>query len=75
MSQPQPQPSALHAIIAGLVAAFVGFASSFPVVIKGLTAIGASDAQAASVLMALSLAMGMASVVLSLWTRMPIVAA
>jgi benzoate membrane transport protein len=69
------QPSALHAIIAGLVAAFVGFASSFPVVIKGLTAIGASDAQAASGLMALSLAMGLASVVLSFWTRMPIVAA
>ncbi len=66
------QPSALHAIIAGLVAAFVGFASSFPVVIKGLTAIGASDAQAASGLMALSLALGFASIVLSLATRMPV---
>jgi benzoate membrane transport protein len=69
------QPSALHAIVAGLVAAFVGFASSFPVVIKGLTAIGASDAEAASGLMALSLAMGLASIVLSLATRMPIVSA
>ena len=70
-----PQPSALHAVIAGLVAAFVGFASSFPVVINGLVAIGASDAQAASGLMALSLAMGLASLVLSLWTRMPVVSA
>jgi benzoate membrane transport protein len=69
------QPSAFHAVIAGLVAAFVGFASSFPVVIKGLTAIGASDAQAASGLMALSIAMGLAAIVLSLWTRMPIVVA
>jgi benzoate membrane transport protein len=66
------QPSILHAIIAGLVAAFVGFASSFPVVVKGLTAIGASDAQAASGLMALSIGMGLSAVILSLWTRMPI---
>lgn len=68
----QPQPSALHAIIAGLVAAFVGFASSFPVVLQGLTAIGASDAQAASGLMALSIAMGVAGVILSVTTRLPV---
>jgi len=66
------QPSIAHAIIAGLVAAFVGFASSFPVVLKGLVAIGASDAQAASGLMALSIAMGVAGTTLSLWTRMPV---
>ncbi|HLW93269.1 MAG TPA: benzoate/H(+) symporter BenE family transporter, partial [Roseiarcus sp.] len=51
---------------------FVGFASSFPVVLKGLTAIGASDAQAASGLMTLSIAMGVAGIVLSLYTRMPV---
>jgi len=66
------QPSAFHAIIAGLVAAFVGFASSFPVVIQGLKAIGASDAQAASGLMALSIAMGVAGIILSVATRLPI---
>jgi benzoate membrane transport protein len=66
------QPSILRAITAGLVAAFVGFASSFPVVLQGLTGIGASDAQAASGLMALSIAMGIAAIVLSLWTRLPI---
>jgi len=57
---------------AGVVTAFVGFASTFAVVLKGLTAVGASDAQAASGLMALSIAMGLACIVLSLWFRMPI---
>ncbi len=59
-------------ISAGLVTAFVGFASSFAVVLKGLVAVGATDAQAASGLMALSVAMGVAGVVLSFATRMPI---
>ena len=59
-------------IAAGLVTAFVGFASSFAVILKGLEAVGASDAQAASGLMALSIAMGLAGIVLSLWFRMPI---
>jgi benzoate membrane transport protein len=67
-----PQPSIFHAVVAGLVAAFVGFASSVPVVIKGLTAVGASDAEAASGLMALSLAMGVSGIALSFATRMPI---
>jgi benzoate membrane transport protein len=66
------QPSILHAVVAGLIAAFVGFASSFPVVVQGLKAIGASDAQAASGLMALAIAMGVAAIALSLYTRMPI---
>ena len=67
------RPSPLfQPIVAGLIAAFVGFASSFAVVLKGLSAVGASDAQAASGLMALSIAMGLAGVVLSVWTRMPV---
>jgi benzoate membrane transport protein len=61
-----------HAVIAGDIAAFVGFASSVPVVIKGLTAIGANDAEAASGLMALSIAMGVSTIALSFATRMPI---
>ena len=59
-------------IAAGLVAAFVGFASSFAVVLKGLSAVGASDAQAATGLMALSVAMGIAGVVISVGLRMPV---
>ncbi len=60
------------ALAAGLLAGFVGFASSFAVVLQGLTAMGASPAQAASGLMALSIAMGLCGIVLSLWRRMPI---
>jgi benzoate membrane transport protein len=62
-------------IATGFVIAFVGFASSFAVVLKGLTAVGASDAQAASGLMALSLAMGIATLLLAFAFKAPIVAA
>ena len=65
----------LQPAAAGLVAAFVGFASTFAVILKGLSAVGASDAQAASGLMAVSMAMGLAGVTLSLTTRMPVSAA
>ncbi len=61
-----------HTLFAGLLAAFVGFASSFAVVLKGLTAMGASPARAASGLMALAIAMGVCAIVLSLWRREPI---
>ncbi|WP_149538080.1 benzoate/H(+) symporter BenE family transporter [Siccirubricoccus phaeus] len=60
------------ALAAGLLAGFVGFASSFAVVLQGLQAMGASPAQAASGLMALSIAMGLCGMLLSLWRRMPI---
>lgn len=56
----------------GTLAAFVGFASSFAVVLQGLISVGASTAQAASGMMALCLAMGLAAIVLSLRTRLPI---
>lgn len=63
----------MHApIAAGLLAAFVGFASSFAVVLQGLAGVGASPAQAASGLMALSICMGLSGIVLSLRHRMPI---
>lgn len=60
------------ALAAGLLAGFVGFASSFAVVLQGLSAMGASPAQAASGLMALSIAMGLCGILLSLCRRMPI---
>ena len=62
----------LQAAGAGLLAAFVGFASSFAVVVQGLAGIGASQAEAASGLMALSLAMGFCGIWLSLKTRLPV---
>ena len=62
----------MQAVSAGLLAGFVGFASSFAVVLQGLAAVGASPAQAASGLMALSIAMGLAGILLSLRLRLPV---
>jgi benzoate membrane transport protein len=59
-------------IAAGLLSAFVGFASSFAVILKGLQAVGATPVQAACGLMALSIAMGVCAIWLSLRTKLPI---
>ena len=67
-----PGAFSLPTVTAGLLAGFVGFASSFAVIIAGLSAVGASQAQAASGLMALSVAMGLGGILLSLRTRQPI---
>ena len=64
-----------RAALAGLLSGFVGFASSFAIVLKGLIAVGATPAQAASGLLAAAVAMGLAGIVLSLATRMPVSAA
>ncbi|MBA3039185.1 MAG: benzoate/H(+) symporter BenE family transporter [Alphaproteobacteria bacterium] len=56
----------------GCLTAFVGFASSFAVVLQGLKAVGATDYEAASGLMALSVAMGLCAIVLSAWTKLPV---
>lgn len=61
-----------QSVFAGLLAAFVGFASSFAVVLQGLRGVGASDAQAASGLMIAAISMGACSVLLSLRSRMPV---
>jgi benzoate membrane transport protein len=62
----------LQSIVMGVLTAFVGFASSFAVVLHGLKGVGATDAEAASALMALSIAMGVCAIVLSIRNRMPI---
>ena len=62
----------MQAVAAGLLAAFVGFASSFAVVLQGLIAVGATRTEAASGLMALAVAMGSCGVIASLWRRQPI---
>ena len=62
----------LQSLFMGLLTAFVGFASSFAVVLHGLTGVGATEAQAASGLMALSVSMGLCAIVLSLSTRLPV---
>lgn len=62
----------VQALFMGLLTAFVGFAGSFAVVLHGLAGVGATEAQAASGLMALSVAMGLCGIVLSLNTRLPV---
>lgn len=75
-------PSAPHSraplsrpILAGVVTALVGFTSSFAVVLTGLAAVGATPGQAASGLLALSVTMGAACIVLAVRYRMPITVA
>ena len=62
-------------IMAGVVTALVGFTSSFAVVLTGLSAVGATPSQSASGLLAVSLTMGAACVVLAWRYRMPITSA
>ncbi|MFF3440716.1 benzoate/H(+) symporter BenE family transporter [Streptosporangium sp. NPDC002721] len=65
----------LQPVLAGVVAAVVGFASSFAVVLAGLRAVGADQRQAASGLLVLSVASGAVAVWLGLRQRVPIVGA
>lgn len=65
----------LSPISAGVVTGLVGFTSAFVVVLSGLSAVGASPDQASSGLMAVSVTMGLSSILLSWWTRMPITVA
>ena len=57
--------------LTGLVVAVVGFFSSFPILLQGVTQMGASAPQAASALMAAAIAMGLAGIGLSLWQKIP----
>ena len=61
-----------QSLFMGVLTAFVGFASSFAVVLQGLKAVGATDYEAASGLMALSVSMGVCAIVLSAWTKLPV---
>ncbi len=60
------------AVSAGVLSAFVGFASSFAIVLQGLNGVGATAQEATSGLMVLSVTMGLCGVCFSLWKRMPI---
>lgn len=59
-------------IFAGLLAAVVGFASAFAVVLQGLAAVGATPAQAASGLLALCVIKGPLAIWLSWRSKLPI---
>jgi benzoate membrane transport protein len=63
------------ALTMGLLTAFVGFISSFAVILQGLQAMGATGPQQASALLALSLAQAVLAIFFSLRLRMPIMMA
>lgn len=62
-------------VSAGVIAVLVGYTSSFAVVLTGLTAVGATPAQAASGLLALCLTQAASMIWLSSRYRMPIILA
>ncbi|MFO1210799.1 MAG: benzoate/H(+) symporter BenE family transporter [Amaricoccus sp.] len=64
--------SLLQPVAAGVLAALVGFASAFAIVLQGLAGVGASPAQAASGLLVLCLGQGVVAILLGVWTRQPI---
>lgn len=66
------QASLIRPVTAGIVTVLVGFTSSAVIVLSGLKAVGASDAQAASGLLAVNVTMGLASIVLAASARVPI---
>lgn len=59
-------------VVAGIVTALVGFTSSFAVVLAGLKAVGAGPAQAASGLLALTLAVGLGAMLLAWRSKVPV---
>ncbi|MEU6021095.1 benzoate/H(+) symporter BenE family transporter [Micromonospora sp. NPDC047134] len=61
----------MQPVLAGAVAALVGFASSFAVVLAGLRAVGATESQAASGLLVLCLMSGLCAAWLGLRHRLP----
>jgi benzoate membrane transport protein len=66
MAEAGPQP-----VFAGALAAVVGFASTFALVLAALAASGAGPAQAASGLLAMCLAVGLLNIVACLRLRIP----
>ncbi len=67
-----PSHSIAPTVAAGIATAVTGFAGSFAVVLAGLKAVGASDAEIASGLIALSVLQGALAIVLSLRFRQPL---
>lgn len=62
-------------MLTGIVAAVSGFATSFTLVIAGLVALGATDAQVSSGLFVLCITVGLTSIAFALIFRMPITTA
>ncbi|NBT56590.1 MAG: hypothetical protein EBT05_17545, partial [Betaproteobacteria bacterium] len=69
------QDLSLSTVSAGFVAVLVGFTSSVAIVFQAAQAFGATPAQISSWMWALSLGMGLCSLVPSLWLRKPVMVA
>lgn len=65
----------LSTVVAGFVAVLVGFTSSVAIVFQAAQALGATPAQTSSWMWALGLGMGLTSLILSLWSRQPVLTA
>jgi benzoate membrane transport protein len=70
-----PSGGLAQPVSAGVLAAFVGFASTFAIVLAGFRSVGASQAEAASGLFAVTLGMGLLTLGLTAVNRMPIAVA
>ena len=68
----RPGSGAAQPVIAGVVASLVGFASTFALVLAGLRAVGASEAEAASGLATLCFTMAVVAVWLGVRYRQPL---
>jgi benzoate membrane transport protein len=64
-----------HSILAGIVAALVGYTGAFAVVLSGLRAVGATPAEAASGLLAVTATSGLGALWLSRRHRIPLLLA
>jgi len=69
------QAASMHSILAGIVAALVGFTAASAVVLAGLERVGATPVEAASGLLAVTTTMGFGTILLSRRHRMPIMLA
>jgi benzoate membrane transport protein len=65
----------VQSLFMGCLTAFVGFASSFAVILHGLQAVGATDQQATTGLIALSVSLGIGAILLGVVTRLPVATA
>ncbi|GAA1621191.1 benzoate/H(+) symporter BenE family transporter [Leucobacter chromiireducens] len=69
------QDVSVSAVVAGFLSALINFAGPFLIVLEATRAAGLDEAQTASWVWALSIGNGLCSIVLSLFTRIPVVVA
>ncbi|QNQ20400.1 benzoate/H(+) symporter BenE family transporter [Kosakonia sp. SMBL-WEM22] len=68
-------PFSLNSVLAGFIAVLVGYASSAAIIWQAASAAGATPAQIAGWMTSLGVAMGVSTLALSVWYRMPVLTA